>query len=315
MRLDQTEDSILIVTVSTYAKQHATTEYQVLKRIILGELSGYQTQGVWYIRLPIDAATQPIPTLPISVIEYSKQTGIPVYKILEEIANGIQPGFHKHGIWYVGTDTNVVPQKVQQYGIKWLVYSLLFASFIALILGVWIKNQAEEKFPKLASLMVNVKINDVTGVLKPVTQEKIYLLSSDLEDIADDYLKLLNYENNRYSINQVVNNTPQWVTMFTGSTALRSLLFDLSSTTNRINIWEFRQNFEKSKPLWKNYLVQQAITDKTGSTKFQSIPLREYWVVMWTETPTGIGFWKQWINLVQEKNTLSLVPSNAMYFK
>lgn len=317
MQLNETAASTLVINVSVYAKQHATTEQQIIKRITLGQLSGYQAQGIWYVRLAIDPITPSSPALPISVAEYSKQTGIPIPKILEEIANGTKQGFPKHGIWYIGTAPDSIAIQPRKLRIDWLIYSLLFLAIVVLMLWTFWDQHIEKTTPKLTALTVEVKIKDLIGILRPVANEKVYLMSMDLEDIANNYLKLFQDESNRYQSSQLVNKTtpPKWISMLIGSTALSSLLFDVSLKSNTVNVWEFRQNFEKSKPLWADYLVQQAITDTTGQAQFLLLPQQEYWVVSWTETPTGMSFWKHWVNLIQEKNQLSLVPGNAIYFK
>lgn len=261
MQLNSIKNSELVVTAKIYAAEHGITEHQVIKYITTNKLPGYQTQGVWYVRL-----------------EAVKQ--------------------HKCWTW------------------KQILSLVAVAILVVASLSWLVWMQIIENHREVGTLAIEVKIKDLTGTLHPVTGSAFFLISKDLEDIANEYMQILNTEKTFSHNNLFSKNTPpKWVTILTGATALRSLLFDISSNTERINVWDFRQNFEKSKLLWNNYVVQKVVTDVHGKARFEYVPIQEYWVVGWTGTATGLSFWKHWINLKLKDNQLSLRPENAAFFR
>ena len=305
--------SKFVITAKAYAALHAMSERQILKLITTGSLSDDQHQGAWYVRVDSGHNTENLPHGPMSVQEYAKYTGVPISRILEEVATGSRSGFHHHGIWYVG-----IPPSKSRSSISWrgICLALLLSSVLALAaIGSWFWYQARQPVPALASLHINIVVMDKAGKSRPVVREAFFLLTKDLDNIADNYISNLAITDKVPHTN-ALTEAPKWVSMLAGSTALRSLLFDVASGSNLVNIWEFRQNFEKSKILWAPYTIQSTITNNAGQAQFNSIPaIKDYWVMGWTETNGGIGFWERKTTLTPGENKLTLNTDNAMYFK
>ncbi len=308
-----TESSI---PISAYAAQQGISERQILKRITIGELPGYQTQGVWYVKIKTELPEHNIKlTEPIPVLEYANQTGIPITTILEEIASGKTPGFHFQGIWYIGNQnthkSTISHPTVKTYGHSrgyryWFLTIGLLLS-IPLSIGIWYFQPK----PQLATLILNAQIKDHRNNLQPVLNQTFYLATKRLEDIAHDYLQDLANSAELEQID-IVRGTPKWLNLVASSTALRSLLFDLSSRSNSTNVWELQQNFEKSKPLWQRYVTHTANTNKSGQAKFIDVTPGKYWVLGWIKTHTGFGFWEYEIILYENTNMLRLTSENSL---
>jgi len=165
----------------------------------------------------------------------------------------------------------------------------------------------------MASLNIEARVINKTGDSSPIVRETFFLLDKDLETIANDYIKDLAAPDHEANA-PVTGRDPNWLTLLSGSTALRSLLFDISYRSNNINKWEFAANFAKSKSLWGLHVAQLAITNAEGKAKFKSMVPQDYWVVGWTETNAGFGFWNHKISLRRGSNTLLLNKGNAAYF-
>jgi hypothetical protein len=271
MRLDGTRNSEFVITAREYAVTHAITEQQVIKRISIGNLPGYQAQGVWYVRLGM---VSPSPTI-----------------VIKPRWTWLQP----------------------------LLFTIVVALLIITgLIGSWwiLWNQPVTIESETGNLRIEVKIRDKLGKLQPVVGSNFFLISKNLETIANEYIHTLSQteilSKNNWSQS---DKTPKWVNMFASTTALRSLLFDTSSNIERINMWDFRQNFEKSKILWNDYVIQTVATNQTGIAQFESIPIQAYWVMGWTATNSGFSFWEQWIKIKQGNNELLLNPENAVYFR
>ncbi|KOR27789.1 hypothetical protein TI03_06160, partial [Achromatium sp. WMS1] len=268
------------IPIEIYAAQHAVSERQVIKWITTGELPGYQVQGIWYVRVQIEQPKEPlIPTLPMPVKDYAQQTGISIAKILEDIANGNIPGFHQQGTWYVGS-----PKNNKHYLNTFSQWLLLLA--VALISGIilWNWKQQSKSQSQLTTLNLEVHINNKIGKLRPAVQATFFLVTKSLEDIADDYLAKFTLSPQTSNTNITSNttyNNPEWLNLVTSSSALRNLLFDLSSQSDSLNIWELQQNFIKSKLIWNQYVAYTATTNETGRAIFKDIIPGTYWVMGW----------------------------------
>lgn len=299
------------ITAKTYAAEHYTNERQVIKRITTGELSGYQSQGIWYVRIEADKESAAPKVAFMSVLEYAQQEGIPVSRILEEIASGIRQGFHEKGIWYVGNKAEHIPPK-RDRGMPAKFAFLILSVLTILVIGALIFERARTQ--DLASLQIEAQIFNKTGTSRPIARETFFLINKDLESVANDYIKDLAAPDHEIDVS-VTGRDPSWLTLLSGSTALRNLLFDISYRSSNLNKWEFASNFTKSKVLWGPHVVQIAITDAEGKARFKSIQPQDYWVVGWTETSAGFGFWNHKVSLRKGSNTLLLNRGNAVYFK
>jgi hypothetical protein len=299
------------LTAKEYAAQRGIHERQVIKDITNDVLPGYQSRGIWYVRI----VTEQPPIAPhapfVSVLDYSQQTGIPVSRILEEIASGARSGFHEQGVWYLGNKVKANPPRRHR---RMAIQVALIILVITIAIAVWLMPFHSIHHGDLALLTIDTQLVDKSGGSRPIINEKFFLLDSGLDTIANSYIKELSIYPHTAK-NADITSDNSWSILLSGSAALRSLLFDISYRSNSINKWEFAANFTKSKWLWDAHIVQMVITDANGKAEFKPIQAKNYWVIGWTETNAGFGFWNYKILLQKGNNHLVLNQKNAVYYK
>jgi hypothetical protein len=152
------------------------------------------------------------------------------------------------------------------------------------------------------SLVMNARIIQGSGEMRPIAGETFYLLNADLI-----LLPMEKGEESSPLRKKVYQEHPNLGMVAMVMDARRRNAYSLGA--------EVLPFIEQSRPLWERHVITSLKTDAHGNGVFKNLKPGDYWLMGRTDTGAGAAFWNQRVSVERGENKIMLDEGNALYVR